>query len=100
MRHAIKKTVALIIAMAALAVVSAPAATARVNIHPPAYSQDTQRTVAIPTTAMGTSSSSDGFDWGDAAVGAGVMLALTGLVAGVVLVSRRGPGRSRPATTS
>jgi hypothetical protein len=99
MRQAIKKAMGLIIVVVAFAAISAPAATARVDIHPPSYSEEAQTAAPIPTTPASPPSSSAGFDWGDAAVGAGVALALTGLAGGVVLVSRRGRARPRPTTS-
>ena len=41
--------------------------------------------------------SNSGFDWGDAAIGAAVMLTLMSLGAGVVLFGRRSRGRGQPA---
>jgi hypothetical protein len=46
-----------------------------------------------------TGTSSDGFDWGDAGIGAAAMFTLLGLGTGSLLVSRRSRER-RPATTS
>ena len=59
-----------------------------------------QRVAPSATPAVGSS----GFDWGDAAIGAGAALAL-GLIAfgGVTMASGRtrvGPGTSRPAASS
>ena len=44
-----------------------------------------------------TSTPSDGFDWGDAGIGAAGVLALTAMIAGSVLVLRTRPQRSRVA---
>jgi hypothetical protein len=58
------------------------------------------RPVSVVAPASGGASSSNGFDWGDAAIGAGSMLALLGLGTGAALVARRGRERGQPATTS
>jgi hypothetical protein len=99
MNQVIKRAVALISVIAAFAVVSAPAASARVDVHPAGYSQASQQAASAPTAPVSTGSASS-FDWGDAAIGAGVMLAIVALAGGAVLLSRRGQLRGRPATTS
>jgi hypothetical protein len=44
--------------------------------------------------------SDSGFDWGDAGIGAAVIVGLLSAGAGAVLVGRRSRGRGRPATAS
>jgi hypothetical protein len=48
-------------------------------------------------SASSTPTSSGGFDWGDAKIGAGATLVLVSL--GAVVVIRRGRGRGQPALT-
>jgi hypothetical protein len=55
---------------------------------------------AQPATPGVVTSSASGFDWGDAAIGAGVMLGLVALVGGGLLVYRRPSPSIGPAATS
>jgi hypothetical protein len=48
----------------------------------------------------GVDTSDNGFGWGDAAIGAAVMLTLLSLAAGVVLIGRRSRGRGQTAAAS
>jgi hypothetical protein len=98
MSQAIKRAMALVGVLAAFAAISVPAASARTDVHPPNY-QSAGTAAPVPTIPRSPTSSSNGFDWGDAAIGAGVALVLVTLGGGAFLVSRRQP-RSRPATTS
>jgi Na+/proline symporter len=97
MNRAIKRATALFAVIAAFAVVAAPAASARFDLNPPSPS-DTSQAQAPTSSVRDVSSSSSGFSWGDAAVGAGVALAVVALAGGAVLIARRGD--SRPVTTS
>ncbi len=100
MSQVIKRAVAVITVIAAFAAVSAPLASARVDIHPSGWTAPAQTAAPSPATAASATSSSGGFDYGDAAIGAGVALAVVALAGGAMLVARRGQARSRPATTS
>jgi hypothetical protein len=51
---------------------------------------------AVATSPAGDESAGDGFDWGDAGIGAAGALSLLGLGAGAVILARRGRG-ARPA---
>ncbi|HEY3192677.1 MAG TPA: hypothetical protein VGJ61_07825 [Solirubrobacterales bacterium] len=99
MSHAIKRAVAVVTVLAAFAAISAPAASARFDLNPPSANEPAQTAAPASTTPAISTSSSSGFDWGDAAIGAGVALVLVTLGGGAVLMSRR-QARSRPATTS
>ena len=98
MSGATKRVFAVIAVVTALAAISAPAASARFDLNPP-NSNQTAKTAAVTIESPGKTSS-NGFDWGDAAIGAGAVLALLALGGGAVMISRRGQPRSRPATTS
>lgn len=99
MSQAIKRAMGLVIVLAAFAAVSAPAASARFDLNPPSVSEPAQIAPATSDTPSSTGSAS-GFDFGDAAIGAGVALGLVALGGAALLVSRRGQAKSRPATTS
>jgi hypothetical protein len=106
MSRAIKRALTLVTVAAAVAAISAPAASARFELNSSDLNRPAQVTAPSPGTASSspastsTSSSSGGFDWGDAGIGAGVALVLVALAGGAVLIGRRGQARSRPATTS
>jgi hypothetical protein len=73
----------------ALAAVAAPSASARpVDQLLPNASDSHSGDPAVVV-----SSSSRGFDWGDAGIGAAAMLSLLGAGSGVVLVTRRSRGQ-------
>jgi hypothetical protein len=55
---------------------------------------------AQPATPGVVTSSASGFDWGDAAIGAGVMLGLVAFAGGGLLVYRRSSPSIGPAATS
>jgi hypothetical protein len=102
----IKKTTAALLVAAAIC---APAATARPidRVLPPGTTHDAGGGVAdsrINTSSVPSvqtvETSSEGFDWGDAGIGAAGMLTLLSLGTGGLLVSRRNRERGRPATTS
>jgi hypothetical protein len=93
-------------ALLVAAAISAPAASA----HPldpirPAVAHDTgtgvgdSRIDSSGPPPVQTVASSDGFDWGDAGIGAAAMFTLLGVGTGALLVSRRSRER-RPAATS
>jgi hypothetical protein len=98
MSRATKRVFAVIVVVTALGAISAPAASARFDLNPP-NSNGSAQTSAVTIQSPKTTSS-NGFDWGDAAIGAGAVFALLALGGGAVLISRRGQPRSRPATTS
>ena len=100
MSTAIKRAIAVVSVIAAFAAVAAPAASARFDLNAPRANQPAQPAAPVPYTAPSSTSSSDGFSWGDAAVGAGVALALVSVAGGVLLISRRGRTATEPATTS
>ena len=77
-------------AAATVFLISAPAtAFARFNLDPSPASVDSVAQTALPqpTATM----SAQGFQWGDAGVGAAGVLVLVGLGSGAVLVRRRRP---------
>lgn len=101
----IKKTTAALLVAAAIC---APAASARPidRVLPPGTTHDAGGGVAnsrIDTSSVPSvqtvETSSKGFDWGDAGIGAAGMLTLLSLGTGSVLVGRRSRER-RPAATS
>jgi len=100
MSRAIKRAIAVVTVIAAFAAVAAPAASARFDLNPPRANEPAQPAAPVPYTAAGSTSSSGGFSWGAAAVGAGVALALIGVAGGVVLLTRRERTASEPAPTS
>jgi hypothetical protein len=102
----IKKTTAALLVAAAIC---APAASARPidRVLPPGATHDAGSGVAdsrIDTSSVPpvqtVEASSEGFDWGDAGIGAAGMITLLSLGTGGLLVSRRNRERGRPATTS
>lgn len=99
----IKKAAAAVLVTAA---VFAPAAGARPidRALPPGTTHDAGGAVRIDTSSVPpvqtVETSSKGFDWGDAGIGAAGMLTLMSLGTGGLLVSRRHRERGRPATTS
>ena len=101
MSRLIKRTITIGTLIAAFAAISAPVAAARFDLNPPASSNPVAP--ATPTQSSSSSishtgaSTSTGFDWGDAALGAAGMLLLLSVGTGAVLVSRR--GRRLPAAT-
>jgi hypothetical protein len=105
MFQVMKKTTAALLVAAAI---SAPAASARPidRVLPPGTTHDAGSRVAdsrIDSTSIPpvqtVETSSDGFDWGDAGIGAAAVFTLLSLGTGAVLVGRRSRER-RPAATS
>jgi hypothetical protein len=99
MSHLIAKTTAALLIAAAI---TAPAAGAQ-PIDPPRPPITTHVLDQASGSSSGSSTqaaptSSDGFSWGDAAIGAAFALTLVTLGAGTVLVVRRGRER-RPVTS-
>ena len=81
-------------------VVSAPVVSPQVQ-HELGSSLTTDASAGVRGGAPSSGTSSDGFSWGDAAVGAAGMLALIGLGTGAALgLGRSRARRSRPATAS
>ena len=77
--------------MLAIAAVAAPTALARVNLDPP-QSQPTSATEVVPSPPQTTTVvKSGGFDWADAGIGAGAVVAvvLAGLGARLTVGHRR-----------
>ena len=106
MFQVMKKTTAALLVAAAI---SAPAASARPldRVLPPGTTHNAGSGVAgspIDNTSVPpvqtVETSSDGFDWGDAGIGAAGMIMLVSLGTGGLHVSRRNRERGRPATTS
>jgi hypothetical protein len=95
MKHPMKRTFAAVALVMALAAISAPMAQARFQVDPPNGSAIAVSRPA-PATVKSTSAGSS-FDWGDAAIGATVMLAVISLAAGAVVLSRR--SRSQAAVS-
>ena len=102
----IKKTTAALLVAAAIC---APAASARPidRVLPPGTTHDAGGAVAdsrIDTSSVPSvqtvETSSEGFDWGDAGIGAAGMITLLSLGTGGLLVSRRNRERGRATTTS
>ena len=100
-----KKAIAALLVAAAI---TAPTASARPldPVRPPVATYEAH--VGVAGSGLDSSgqspvqtvtSSSGGFDWGDAGIGAAAMLTLLSLGTGALLVSRRGRER-RPATTN
>jgi hypothetical protein len=94
MKHTLKRTIGVVALVMALAAIPAPLAQARFQVDPPNGSG--AATQPAPTAVQSTSAGSS-FDWGDAAIGATVMLAVISLAAGGVVLSRR--SRSQAAVS-
>ena len=83
--HSVRRVLALVTLVAALAV---PAASAKPLRDAGAYSDPAQADVYSiepvnpPSTPGSASSAGDGFDWGDAGIGAAAILALAAIGAG------------------
>ena len=103
------KSQIVIVVVLALALIGAGTASAKYGRGlPSAYTRShhldvSGSSVTSAASAHGQVAQKDGFDWGDAGIGAGGALALTALVAGgVVMVARTrrdGRHRSVPTTT-
>ena len=98
MFQGIKKTTAALLVAAAI---FAPTASAiPILADPPTRQAGTSQIDSsdlAPVQTTGTSS--DGFDWGDAGIGAAAMFTLLGLGTGTLLVSRRSRERSTGTTS-
>jgi hypothetical protein len=94
MTRLIKRTTAIVALIAALVAISAPIASARFDLNPPTANNSSSTTFepASQVTVQSSTSGSSGFEWGDAAIGAAVTLAIISLAAGTVLVVRRTRG--------
>jgi hypothetical protein len=94
-------------AMLVVAAIAAPAASARpIDPVQPSVTAHVKVSREVPSQISSTvpavqtvESSSDGFNWGDAGIGAAAMFTLLGLGTGSLLVARRARER-RPAATS
>ena len=53
--------------------------------------------LGAPSPGVGTASAADGFDWGDAAIGSAVGLALALMLGAVATMRRRGEPRAQPS---
>lgn len=84
MSRSLKRTFAVAALIMALAAISAPLAQARFQVDPPRGSA-----VGTSQPVRVTHEASSSFSWGDAAIGATVMLAAISLGTGVVLLGRR-----------
>jgi hypothetical protein len=74
-------------AVLALATIAPTSAYARFNLDPPAAS-GASVPVQAPSVARTTVSSPQGFQWGDAGIGAAGVLALVSVGSGVIVVRR------------
>lgn len=96
MRSRTAKLAVMLVLAAAIVALGAPAASARhsadyFQTNPaPAYStaDGTAASPSSPATVSG-----DGFDWGDAGIGATAVLALTAIAAGTLVMLRHRPSR-------
>jgi hypothetical protein len=104
MIHVTKRMLAALLVIAALA---APAASARPidRVLPPGTTHETvnegapSQVGSVPVSVQPVDTSSDGFDWGDAGIGAAAMLTLLGLGTGALLVGRRSREQRSAATS-
>jgi hypothetical protein len=100
-RSARRRAIALVLGVCALAIPASASATPQIR-HGADYSSfsATPPPTSEPTVASDSpSDSGDGFDWGDAALGAGAAMALIALSGAVLLTVRRRPGVSPSALT-
>ena len=102
-RRARRRVIALVLGVCALAIpATANAALSPEVPHGADYSSlgATPPPMSEPTVASASpSNSGDGFDWGDAALGAGAAMALIALSGAVLFTGRRRPGVSPSAWT-
>ena len=89
MNRVIKRLAALVLLVAAFAAVCAPVASARLDLNPPSANDSAQFAGPAPAPATPVTETSDGFRWGDAALGAALTLAAVAVAAGGLVVSRR-----------
>jgi hypothetical protein len=100
MSRLIKRTTAVVALIAAMVAISAPIASARFDLNPPPASSNSNATTFAPANPVSVQSSaadSSGFQWGDAAIGAAVTLAVISMAAGTVLLVRHSRERGAPA---
>ena len=100
-RSARRRVVALVLGVCALAI---PATASAVPLIPHGADYSSVSTTPVPTSEPtapldSPSVSGDGFDLGDAALGAGAAMALTALGGAVLFTVRRRPGVSPSAST-
>jgi hypothetical protein len=91
MHRTLKRMFAFAALVTAVAAISAPLAQARFQVDPPNGSASA---VAQPAPVVVKSSSSSSFNWGDAAIGATVMLGAISLAAGAIVLGRRSRGQT------
>jgi hypothetical protein len=91
--HPLKTTLALTLALGAIA---PTAASARYELNPPPTTTTTSSRPAVQVVRV---PAPGGFDWGDAGIGAvgGFGLSMLGLGGGLVIAQRRGRHSSGPA---
>ena len=90
MYRVIKRSIAVMALVAALAAVSAPLASARFDVsQPTANSSAPPAPISAPPSTAADNGVSDGFAWGDAAIGAAAIVTVFGLGIATVLVTRR-----------
>jgi hypothetical protein len=100
-RSARRRVIALVLAVCALAIPASAGAVSPVP-HGADYSSfsATPLPTSEPTVAfVSPSNSGDGFDWGDAALGAGAAMALVALSGAALFAVRRRPGVTPSAWT-
>ena len=104
MRSAMQKLGRLLALATVVLAVAAPAASARhaadyFQTNPaPAYSTPGGAAGYVPSPAQGpVTVSGDGFDWGDAGIGATAVLAVAAIAAGALITVRHRPGHGRLA---
>jgi len=92
----ISKLIAVVFVVAAIV---APAASAYPVVEPPSNSQATHQQ-SQSGTPSGSNDASSGFDWSDAAIGAGAMLIVLGAGGAAVVTVRRSRERSHSLVAS
>jgi hypothetical protein len=96
----IKRTVAIATLVVAMAAIFAPIASARFDVSPATANNSGANSAPfeLSSTAPASSSSSSGFDWGDAAIGAAAVVTALGLGTAATMMVRRSHAQ-RPATS-
>jgi hypothetical protein len=92
-----KRALAAIVVIAAIAAIWTPVASASSGPPGPVFSPNHTGASTPQTASASGSGKQAGFDWGDAAVGAVVTLAAIALCGGTVLLVRHGRRASQPA---
>lgn len=96
--HSLRRSVALAVIVSAIAAPAAwagpiePADPNGSNYQRPPSAYNVER---LPPASEPVIAASDGFDWGDAGIGATAMLALAAIAAGATLATGHGPHHSR-----